>query len=260
MRFHTPAAHSTVRARMLALVVAMAIAAVGLDARAPSSQPRWSARGTDHFDIYFELEQRSRVEEIAREAERVYARLSGLLHYDLAAKMDILLLAADGDYPRGPSQAFALVRASGASYRDHLVLSIESFDRQGASLIAHELTHQFMFELFPEGHRSADWITEALPDHHAGSWDAAALATLRDAVASGRIPDVASLTAADRHWGRAVFDFVATEYGARGVRAYLQAVRDSPSSMRDPIRIAFDTTPADFNAAFQGFARARFGR
>ena len=80
------------------------------------------------------------------------------------------------------------------------------------------------------------------------------------AVRNDQIPTVERLTASDRHWGHAVFDFVATEYGARGVRAYLTALRDTPSTMRDPIRVAFDTTPADFNAAFRDFVTARYGR
>jgi len=235
-----------------------------LAAGAPSTRTQpasatWTARATEHFDIYYQPAQSARVDAIAREAERAYARLSHLLRYDLAAKMDVLLLATDRARPSDAAQAYALVRASGASDRDHLVLSIESFEKQGVALLAHELTHQFMFELFPDGPGAAPWIAEGLPDHHSGSWDSAEIAKLRDAVASGRIPEVAELTAADRHWGHAVFEYVATEYGARGVRAYLGALRDSAATMRDPIRVAFDTTPADFNAAFRGFARARFG-
>jgi hypothetical protein len=241
----------------------LAAALIALGAANPEAQPaapRWSTRATEHFDLYFQPAQGTRVDAVAREAERAYARVSNLLRYDLAARMDILLLASDRDQPLDPAGAYQLVRVSGASFRDHLLLSVESFDRQGPALLVHELTHQFMFELVPDVGGGAAWIAEALPDHHAGAWDPAELTRLRDAVANGRIPDVSRLTAADRHWGRAVFDFVAAEYGARGIRAYLEALRESPISMRDPIRVAFDTTPAEFNAAFRGFARARFGR
>jgi hypothetical protein len=241
----------------IALAVTL-IASSAIDAHAQSPPPQWSMRATGHFDIYFHAAQQSRVDAIAREAEGAYARISNLLRYRLAARMDILVVAGDRDLPRDAAQGYALVRALGASTRDHLVLSIESFDRQGGALLAHELTHQFMFELFPDASGGAAWITEALPDHHAG-WDATGLAKLRQSMASGRIPDVARLTPLDRQWGHAVFDFVAAEYGARGVRAYLAALREAPASMRDPIRIAFDTTPAEFNAAFREFARARFG-
>lgn len=239
--------------------VAASIAFAALEAHAQPSSPSWSMRSTDHFDIYAQPAQSARADEIAREAERVYARLSNLLHRDLAAKMDILLVATDRDVPRDAQQAYALVRASRASTRDHLLLSIETFDRSGGSGLAHELTHQFMFELLPDWPQTT-WVAEALPDHHAGSWQQSDLAALRAAVASGLIPTVERLTVSDRHWGHAVFDFVATEYGARGVRAYLTALRDTPSTMRDPIRVAFDMTPADFNAAFRDFVAARYGR
>jgi hypothetical protein len=244
-------------ARICFVVTSIAFAA--LDAHAQPSSSSWSMRSTDHFDIYAQPAQRARVDEIAREAERVYARLSNLLHRDLAAKMDILLVATDRDAPRDAQQAYALVRASRASTRDHLLLSIETFDRSGSSVLAHELTHQFMFELLP-GWQQTAWVAEALSDHHAGSWQQSEVAALRAAVLNGQIPTVERLTTSDRHWGHAVFDFVATEYGARGVRAYLAALRDIPSTMRDPIRVAFDTTPADFNAAFRDFVAARYGR
>jgi len=246
----------------IALEISLAtclLAASGATAHVQPAPARWTMRASAHFDIYFQPSQSGRVDAIAREAERAYARISTLLRHELADKMDILLLATDRDRPDDAAQAYALVRASGASPRDHLVLSIESFDRHGGALIAHELTHQFMFELLP-GSQQAAWVAEALPDHHAGSWQQSELSALRMAIDSGRIPEVEQLTAADRHWGHAVFEFVATEYGARGVRAYLTALRDTPSTMRDPIRVAFDLTPADFNAAFRTFVSVRFGR
>ena len=238
--------------------VAASIVFAALDARAQTAASSWSMRSTEHFDIYSQPAQSARVDDIAREAERVYARLSNLLRRDLAAKMDILLLGTDRDTPRAAQEAYRLVLAANASTRDHLVLSIESFDRSGGSVLAHELTHQFMFELLPNW-RHIGWVAEALPDHHAGSWQPSELAALRTAVARGQIPSVEGLTPSDRHWGHAVFDFVAAEYGARGVRAYLSALRDTPSTMRDPIRVAFDLSPADFNAAFRTFVVARFG-
>ena len=241
------------------LCLTMSLLAVGATStRMQPASAAWTSRATEHFDVYFQPAQSARVDAIAREAERVYTRLSHLLRYDLAAKMDILLLTSDREGPRDAAQAYALVRASGASYRDHLVLSIESFEKQGGALLAHELTHQFLFELFPDGPRAAPWISESLPDHHAGAWEAAALSVIRADLGRGRVPAIEALSPTDRHWGHAVFDFVATQYGARGVRAYLDALRDSSASMRDPIRIAFDATPSEFNAAFHAFVRSRF--
>ncbi len=227
-------------------------------AQTQTAPPQWSVRATDHFDIYFKAAERNRIDAVAREAERAYARISNLLRYDLATGMDVIVVRSDADLPKSPSQAVALVRASGASTRDHLLLSMEAFDTRGSAVLAHELTHQFTYELLPNWQRIG-WVAEALADLHAATWEPSELATLRDAIADGRIPEVERLTASDRHWGHAVFEFVATEYGARGVRAYLTALRDYPTAARDPIRVAFDTTPADFNAAFRTFVTTRFG-
>jgi hypothetical protein len=58
--------------------------------------------------------------------------------------------------------------------------------------------------------------------------------------------------------GHAVFDFVAAEYGAQGIRAYLAALRDGPTVRSDAIPVAFGVSTHDFNAAFQRYVRTRF--
>src|SRR6476646_1244842 len=88
--------------------------------------------------------------------------------------------------------------------------------------------------------------------------DSSELVTVRDAMVHGSVPAVEDLTASDRHWGHAVFDFVAAEYGAQGIRQYLAALRGGLKVPSDAIRLAFGVSPHDFNAAFQRYVRTRF--
>jgi len=85
-------------------------------------------------------------------------------------KLPLILVGEDRDLPRNEEQARALVTASRASERDHLFLSAETFEKRPGSVLAHELTHQFLFELLPQADRDAPWVSEALADHHGGLW------------------------------------------------------------------------------------------
>jgi hypothetical protein len=222
-----------------------------------SSAQRWDTLATDHFDIYYQPQQRAHVDAVAREAERAYARISFALSHELAAKMPLILVREDGDLPRNEEEARALVNASRAPERDHLLLSAETFEKRPRSVLAHELTHQFVFELLPQADRDAPWVSEALPDHNTGRWEPSELIKLRDARARGSMPAVETLTTSDRHWGHAVFDFIAAEYGAQGIRHFLAALRGRPVTKSDAIRVAFSVSADDFNAAFQRYVRTQ---
>ena len=223
------------------------------------SPQRWDIQPTDHFDIYYQSPQRSQVDAVAREAERAYARISYVLRHELAEKMPLILVREDRDLPRNQEQARALVTASRAPDRDHLLLSAETFEQRPRSALAHELTHQFLFELLPQADRDAPWVAEALADHHGGLWDSSELGKVHEALVRGSVPAVEHLAASDRHWGHAVFDFVAAEYGAQGIRDYLAALRDRPTVRSDAIHVAFGLSTDHFNAAFQRYVRTRFG-
>jgi hypothetical protein len=234
-------------------------AVVGLVlAQEPGAQ-RWFAHATDHFDIFYQSPQRDHVDAVAREAERAYARISLALGHQLAEKVPLILVAADRDLPHNVAEGRALVIASRAPERDHLLLSVETFEKRPVSRLAHELTHWFVFELLPHADRDAPWISEALPDHQSGEWQPSDLEKIRDALAHGSVPAVEELSASDRHWGHAVLDFVAAEYGAQGIRRYLSALRRRPTTSSEAIRAAFEVTADQFNVAFQTYLRTQLG-
>ena len=62
----------------------------------------------------------------------------------------------------------------------------------------------------------------------------------------------------DRHWGHVVFDYIASQYGADGVRRYIEVLGRRPQSGGDAIEEAFSTSPTEFNRAFEAYARNRF--
>jgi hypothetical protein len=244
--------------RALVFLISYGVTA-GLALAQDGGAETWAIQPTDHFEIYYQPPQRSHVDAVAREAERAYARISLSLRHELAAKVPLILVREDRDLPRDQEQARALVIASRAGEHDHLLLSVETFEKRPQMALAHELTHQFVFELLPQAYRDAPWVSEALPDHHGGVWESSELVRVRDALAQGSVPAVSGLTALDRHWGHAVFDFVSAEYGAQGIRRYLASLRGGPAARRDAIPMAFGVSADDFDAAFRKYVTARFG-
>jgi hypothetical protein len=208
--------------------------------------------------IHYQPQQRSHVDAVAREAERAYARLSFTLRHELTDKIPLILVRKDRDLPRNEEQARALVNASRAAERHHVLVSAETFQKRPGIVLPHELTHLFLFELLPQD-RDPSWVSEGLSDHHGGLWEPSELVKVRDALVHGSVPAVENLTAVDRHWGHAVLDFVAAEYGAQGIRQYLAALRSAPTARGDAIRVAFGVSAHDFNATFQTYVRTRFG-
>lgn len=262
------------RALVLAVVAAMIFvggSAVAADqtrivsptypTRAPNRNPQrfdptsfvWRTRATDHFDICHTTQVD--LDEIAREAERAYSRVSLDLRHDLSGKVPLILLPTSADLPRDRQEANAIVRASGARDTDHLLLSLEPRDRR-ATVLVHELTHIFQFQLAPNGRLPA-WASEGVADHETDAWGSSDLLKVREAAVAGVVPSVVSLTDSDRVWGHAVFDFVAAEYGSQGIQRYLMALRNGSGPNSDITRAAFGVAAADFDRVFQTYVRAR---
>src|SRR5258708_31883768 len=254
-----------------ALPIALSIVAVTwlvpLSAARSAAPPRkdsgrlgpWTVRPTDHFDIYYRRGQESRLNEVAREAERAYLRISMDLEHTLANKVPLILLQTNRDLPQHPGEAYTIVRASGAPDGvDHMMLSLESFSTR----VTHELTHQFEFDLIPRPCRVPAWVLEGLADHETGNWISSERSALRASVAAGLIPAVANFATGDRLWGHALFDFIMAEYGTQGARRYVLAACERQTSGAENARDAFDLASTEvskeFDRAFLRYLRAQF--
>jgi hypothetical protein len=254
------------RSPSLVVLIALVNCLVPLKARGPGdsilqpngiSRASWTTRATTHFDIYYQRQQESVLDEVAREAERAYVRVSLDLQRDLAARVPIILVETARDLPQNRQEASEIVRASGAPDRDHLLVSLEPVNGRAAVLV-HELTHLFEFEIFLASNLVPSCVTEGLSDHEAGTWASSDLSKLRDAAAVGAIPSATNLSGSARLWGHAFFDFIAAEYGTQGIRRYLSALRDGSVAGDELVRVAFGVEASDFDSTFRVYVRARF--
>jgi len=220
-----------------------------------ANQRRWTVHMSNHFEIFHDGLSTDRVDEAARQAEAAYETLSAALKYETPGRVTLILVSRDRDLDATVLRPLDLP-PSGDAARRRVVISLESLDRRGG-LIVHELTHQFAFEIVPGTSRVVPVLIEGLAEHQRGQWPPQDLRRTREGAAAGAIPAVASLGPADRHWAHAVFDFVAVEHGAEGIRRLLFALR-AHDTLDQAVPTAFGVSLEEFDQDFRGFVAARF--
>ena len=188
-----------------------------------------------------------------RDVEAAYAQLSAALKYNMPRRIRVILVRRDRDTAEA-----GRVAPQRTTLTQVVVLSLESLDRR-TGIAVHELTHQFAFEIIPGTSRVTPVLIEGLAEHQRGAWVPADLRMTRDAAAAGAIPDVSALVNTDRHWAHAVFDFVAAQHGAEGVRQLLFALR-AYGTLAAAVPMAFGVTLDQFEEQFRGYVTATFGR
>jgi beta-lactamase regulating signal transducer with metallopeptidase domain len=247
----------------------------------PQDRFDWHILGTDHADIYYRPGDDAVVQQIANATEIAYAQLRSVMRHELGFRVSVVVLEAAEFQALAASGGAGFVPYYGSSFHPgpdldkslpRMLVPLDAFE-EDPSLVAHEMTHMFTFDILPMSRLLSPvppWLPEGLAHHVAGVWTAEGEQAARDAVASGFLPSQVSqsLPAVDnrmRHLGHAIFDFMDQEYGHAGVRRFLLAIRatlqtaappDSPSVYETALGI----TPEDFDRDFYRFMLEQFRR
>ena len=212
----------------------------------------WTTSTSEHFEIVHTGVGADELTTTARDAEAAFARLREALAYEPTSRLLVVLVPRDTDMASGPPPELVAPR------RQRIVLSRESLRRR-PSLIAHELTHAFAFEIVPGTSRVAPFLIEGLAGYMSGAWLPQDLKRTRDAALTGAVPALESLSTTDQHWAHALFDFVGAEYGDDGVRRLLFGLR-AHETLGGAVPMAFGLSGSQFDQAFRRHITARFGQ
>jgi len=256
----TRARRVSVAGACAALIVVCGVA-VPVAAQRPAeagSRPRWPVITSEHFEVLHASLPAERVRGAVRDAEAAYQRVSAALRYETRGPVQIILVDHERDLPADLVEAENLASASGARTRQRIVLALDSLDQQ-SDLVVHELTHHFAFEIMPAASRTAPWLIEGLAEYLRGAWRKDDLQRTREVAVTGAIPPLAAIDDGSRHWAHALFDYVAAEYGADGVRRLVFALRAQGTLLR-AVPVAFDVGIVPFEQSFQEYVFARFGQ
>ena len=107
----------------------------------------WQIIQTEHFDVYFYPVEREAALDVARIAERSYARLSRILHHNFIERKPILLYASYSEFQEtnalGGESPDEGTEGVTEFFKHRMVIPFTG-DYEGMEhVIQHEMTHQF---------------------------------------------------------------------------------------------------------------------
>ena len=234
---------------------------------------QWHIYTTDHFEIFYYPEVEEHLERIASYAESAYAQISADLTHDLANLVPLVIFKTHSEFEQQniiPGAVSDGVAAFAEPFRQRIVLPIDEPPDQLYRLIAHELTHQFAFDIIPRSviRRGIPlWVDEGLADFLAGVWRPLDLMTVRDAALSDTLPEMSKyqgygLNASPRlvyNLGHAAFEFIEERWGMAGVREFLFSLRKSViGGESDIYEDAFNIPAEEFDVEYSSYIRRRF--
>lgn len=238
----------------------------------------WSHYKTDHFDIYYYVEDLQLLKNIAEMAESAYQTISHDIKHPLSATIPLIYYKTSTDFEQ--TNLFQLPEgvlgvAEPILYR--VVIQGDMTADEIQDLIEHELTHIFEYDLLwgsPGGvlysmHQPPGWVMEGFAEYNTQSWSSWSSLIVRDSVLNDRIPDLTDTghllsryplpRPPDYDFGHAIYDFIEYKYGKNGIREFWQSLKNlSFMGRRDPIKRAFDQKPREFNHEWKKYLRQHF--
>ncbi len=234
----------------------------------------WHWYKTEHFKIYFYPEEQQHLERVAGYLESAYAQISADLRHELSFKIPFVMFKTHSEFEQqniaGPEASSEGVGAFAEPTRNRMVVPIDDPPDELYGLIVHELTHQFQFDIIPQGliRRAYPlWVNEGHADYERGQWSPMDLMTVRDAAVADIVPKMSDLQDYGNfsnprliyNLGHAVFEFIEAKYGKQGVRDFLFALRKSAigggdDAYEEGLRMKKD----EFDQAFERYLKDRF--
>jgi hypothetical protein len=234
----------------------------------------WHIYATDHFEIYYYPALESHLERIAGYAESAYQQISADLKHDLSFKVQLILFKTHSEFEQeniDPGAAQEGVGAFAEPGQKRIVAPIDDPPDRLYGLIVHELTHQFEFDIIPQGliRRSVPlWVNEGLSDYERGQWEPLDLMAVRDAAIADIIPKMTELEGYGGgggpsrliyNLGHAVFEFIEAKYGKEGIRQFLFSLRKSViGGGEDAYEEALRMKKDEFDQNFEKYLKDRF--
>ena len=234
----------------------------------------WSIYTTDHFEIYYYPAMEQHLERIAGYAESAYQQISADLKHDLSFKVQLILFKTHSEFEQeniDPGAAQEGVGAFAEPIRQRIVAPIDDPPDRLYGLIVHELTHQFEFDIIPQGliRRSVPlWVNEGLSDYERGQWEPLDLMAVRDAAIADIIPKMTELEGYGGsggpsrliyNLGHAVFEFIEAKFGKEGIRQFLFSLRKSViGGGEDAYEEALKMKKDEFDQNFERYLKDRF--
>jgi Tol biopolymer transport system component len=197
---------------------------------------------TEHFDVYYYDRERTSALDAARMAERSYARLSKVLNHEFRERKPIILYASHSDFLQTNATDVGGEGTGGVTdfARNRAVMPFTGAYSDLEHVLAHEMTHQFQYDIWSRGRAGAGintliaiapplWFAEGMAEYMSlGPINSETAMWLRDASLEGKLPSIEQMTADPYEYfpyrfGHALWSYIGERWGDEAVGAILKA-------------------------------------
>ncbi|HSR15171.1 MAG TPA: hypothetical protein VLL51_05435, partial [Gemmatimonadales bacterium] len=196
---------------------------------------------TQHFDIhYYEREEDASLD-VARMAERSYARLARILSHEFDERKPIILYASHSQFQQTNTAGGGDIDEGTGGFTDYL-LHRNVFPLTGAyddieHVLQHEMVHQFQFDIWSRGRgiqgiiavNAPLWWGEGMAEYLSlGPVDANTAMWLRDAALEGKLPTPQDFYRIFPYrFGHALVTYIGARWGDEAIGAITKAATGS---------------------------------
>jgi hypothetical protein len=194
---------------------------------------------TEHFDIYYYDQEADVVHDVARMAERWYARLSRVFNHSFRKK-PIVLYANSADFHQTTTTGGQLGEGTGGftdAFMNRVVLPLTGDYAQNDHVLGHEMVHVFQYDIAATANQNRRrfmlealplWIVEGMAEYFSkGRVDPLTSMWIRDATIHDRMPNIQELTRDRRYfpyrYGQALMAYIGSRFGDEAVVRYFHA-------------------------------------
>src|SRR5690606_25217860 len=195
---------------------------------------------TEHFDIYYYDEEREAALDVARMAERAYARLSRLLQHEFRERKPLILYASHAHFQQTNAIPILIDESMGAfaeALRSRVVIPLTGSYAEFDHVLRHELVHSFQHDIIirnaaldnvnPFSRGFPYWFMEGMAEYLSiGHIDAVTAAWLRDASLSGYLRTIEEMNRRDDYlsyrFGQALWAYIGSKWGDEVIGILLQ--------------------------------------
>ncbi|HET7435673.1 MAG TPA: BamA/TamA family outer membrane protein [Thermoanaerobaculia bacterium] len=196
---------------------------------------------TEHFDIYYYDQEADVVNDIGRQAERWYARLSRVFNHSFSRK-PIVLYANPADFHQTTTTGGQIGEGTGGftdAFMNRVVLPLTGDYAENDHVLGHEIVHVFQYDIAARASNSNNrrrfaleqmplWLVEGMAEYFSkGRVDPLTAMWIRDATINDRLPDLRTLTRDPRYfpyrYGEALMAYIGARFGDDAVVRYFLA-------------------------------------
>ncbi|MEO7361914.1 MAG: hypothetical protein ABI120_16400 [Gemmatimonadaceae bacterium] len=236
---------------------------------------KWRVLETEHFQIHYYPQIADVSLDVAKMAERSYARLSVLMGHQFREKKPVLLFGSSGDFAQ--SNVFGDLGEGVGGVTDPLRQRMAQFMTGDYAsfehVLQHEMVHVFQFDIFSRGRAGAGlanfaqvnppgWFMEGLAEYFSiGQKHPWTDAWIRDAVVNNTLPTIQQMTERpDKYfpyrYGFAVWQFIGQRWGDEVIAEIMNSV---PSiGIERSFRRELGLNSAELSAEWKAAMQAKF--